>query len=61
MSPGPESLLLLAELEDCELDDDDSPDVSEALMLVSAEDSADSSDELMAPEDTSDWSSDSSC
>ena len=45
ISPGP--LLPL-------VPEDDWPEVSELLMLVNAEDNADSSDELMAPEDTSD-------
>ena len=52
MSPGPE-LLLPVELE-LASDEEDWSDVSELLMLVNADDSADSSVELIAPDDTSD-------
>lgn len=44
MSPGPVSPLPFAEPEE---PDEDRPDVSEVLMLVNAEDNADSSDELI--------------
>jgi hypothetical protein len=52
MSPGPE-LLVPVELE-LELDEEDWSEVSELLMLVNADDNADSSVELIAPDDTSD-------
>jgi hypothetical protein len=59
MSPGPTPPLPLVELD--EEAEEDWPDLSELSMLVSADDSADSSDELTVPADTSDWSSDWSC